>query len=234
MSESQTNVPARGSKGTHDSERTRLRLIEAATEIVRSDGLSALGVNAVARKAGVSKVLIYRYFGSLEGLFRAAVEQLDLTKTGTVDLASLESTGAAGIGRAMAEGLRTLHDSLAADEFGLQLMADELTPGGALGAEIGALLADVRERQGTATTRRVTKLLSGIAGASPGNADMEALLAIASAAITYLTLRARSVSVYNGVRIDSATGWDRICTTLGRLVELALTHPPGSRGAPDS
>jgi AcrR family transcriptional regulator len=211
---------------SRDSARTRDRLIDAATEVVRSNGLAALGVNAVARKAGVSKVLIYRYFGSLDGLLRAAVERLDLTKTGSIDLSGLEHSDATGIGVAVSEGLRALHDSLADDGFGLQLMANELTPISAMGAKIATLLTEVREQQGVAATRRVAEAISRIPGASAGRIDTEALFAIVSAAITYLTLRARSVSVYNGVRIDSPDGWNRICSTLGRLVELALTHPP--------
>ena len=201
---------------------------------MRSNGLSALGVNAVARKAGVSKVLIYRYFGSLDGLLRAAVERLDLTKTGSIDLSGLELSDATGIGIAVAEGLRTLHDSLASDGFGLQLMADELTPTSAVGSEVAALLAEVREQQGVAATQRVAEAISRIPEASAGSIDMEALLAIVSAAITFLTLRARTVAEYNGVRIDSSRGWDRICTTLGRIVQLALTQPPVLRRAADS
>jgi len=36
--------------------------------IVKTKGFSGLGVNAVAKQAGVSKMLIYRYFDGLEGL----------------------------------------------------------------------------------------------------------------------------------------------------------------------
>ena len=39
--------------------------------ILSEKGFTALGVNAVARKAGVDKVLIYRYFGGMEQLMEA-------------------------------------------------------------------------------------------------------------------------------------------------------------------
>jgi len=42
--------------------------------LVAQDGCCALGVNAVAHKAGADKVLIYRYFGNLQGLLLRAAE----------------------------------------------------------------------------------------------------------------------------------------------------------------
>ena len=40
-------------------------------EVLARDGFGAIGVNAIARQAGVDKVLIYRYFGGLPELLRA-------------------------------------------------------------------------------------------------------------------------------------------------------------------
>ena len=40
-------------------------------------GLESLGLNAVAQRAGVSKMLIYRYFGSLEDLIAQYIIQRD-------------------------------------------------------------------------------------------------------------------------------------------------------------
>ena len=44
--------------------------------IVR-DGLAAVGVNALAREAGCDKVLIYRYFGDLDGVYATYAAQSD-------------------------------------------------------------------------------------------------------------------------------------------------------------
>ena len=52
-------------------EATRTRLIEAVGTLLAREGFRALGVNAVAREAGVDKALIYRYFGGLKGLIAA-------------------------------------------------------------------------------------------------------------------------------------------------------------------
>ena len=44
-----------------DRETTEKRLLTAVGEIVEESGLESLGINAVAQRAGVSKMLIYRY-----------------------------------------------------------------------------------------------------------------------------------------------------------------------------
>lgn len=52
-----------------NKEQTKRRLIDAVGEIFRTSGYPGLGVNKVAKAAGVSKELIYRYFGSFDVSF---------------------------------------------------------------------------------------------------------------------------------------------------------------------
>lgn len=56
---------------------TEQLLLEAVNRLVEQDGFEGLGINAVAAQAGVSKMLIYRYFGSLNGLIAAYIRQYD-------------------------------------------------------------------------------------------------------------------------------------------------------------
>lgn len=48
--------------------RTTQKILVALEAELQASGLAKTGVNRVAERAGVSKVLIYRYFGSMEGL----------------------------------------------------------------------------------------------------------------------------------------------------------------------
>ena len=57
---------------TIDVERTRAKLVRAAAEVFYREGTSA-GVNELAERAGVSKVSLYRHFGSKEGLIEAVL-----------------------------------------------------------------------------------------------------------------------------------------------------------------
>ena len=47
---------------------TMARILQAVGEVISERGVNRVGINAVAEKAGVNKVLIYRYFGGWEGL----------------------------------------------------------------------------------------------------------------------------------------------------------------------
>lgn len=47
---------------------TEKRLLEAVSHIIENDGFTKIGVNRIANQAGCDKVLIYRYFGGLDGL----------------------------------------------------------------------------------------------------------------------------------------------------------------------
>jgi len=57
-------------------ERTRARLVEAATHLVHTEGLSALSVSAVTRRVGVHQSLFYRHFESLDDCLAEAGRQL--------------------------------------------------------------------------------------------------------------------------------------------------------------
>ena len=57
-----------------DAVRTRENILGAAQQLFARKGYTTVGVREVAAEAGVTSTLIRRYFGSKEGLFRAAVE----------------------------------------------------------------------------------------------------------------------------------------------------------------
>ena len=52
-----------------DKDQTKQKILQAVGKLLATGG--GLGVNVIAREAGVDKVLIYRYFGGLPELLRA-------------------------------------------------------------------------------------------------------------------------------------------------------------------
>ena len=58
-----------------DAARTRDNILRAAQKLFAQKGYTTTGVREVAAEAGADTTLIRRYFGSKEGLFRAAVEE---------------------------------------------------------------------------------------------------------------------------------------------------------------
>lgn len=58
---------------TRNVERTKLRLLDAATAEFAERGLAGARIDRIAEIAGVNKALIYAYFGNKEQLFGAAL-----------------------------------------------------------------------------------------------------------------------------------------------------------------
>jgi TetR/AcrR family transcriptional regulator len=57
-----------------DSEATRQAILQAAERIFAEEGLAGARTDAIAAAAGVNKALLYYYFRSKEGLYRAVLE----------------------------------------------------------------------------------------------------------------------------------------------------------------
>lgn len=72
-------------KMSRDAEATRRRLLEAAVTEFAEYGLAGGRVDRIAEAAGSNKQLIYQYFGSKDGLFRAVVAQELARATDGVD-----------------------------------------------------------------------------------------------------------------------------------------------------
>jgi AcrR family transcriptional regulator len=90
-----------GTKGVPRLEREE-QILTVASEIFASDSFAATNILAVADRAGISKPLIYNYFGSKEGLFLACIERGgDIVAAEVERIANEESVG-------IERGMRTL------------------------------------------------------------------------------------------------------------------------------
>jgi AcrR family transcriptional regulator len=74
-----------------NKENTKRKLLNAVGNIIRNEGFAKLGVNKIARYAGVSKILIYRYFGGYRELIRAYIAEKDFWKNYLSDSQTSES-----------------------------------------------------------------------------------------------------------------------------------------------
>lgn len=59
--------------GSHDPEGNRRAVLDAARRLFGAHGYKGVGVRAIAAEAGVTPGLVMAYFGTKDGLFRAAV-----------------------------------------------------------------------------------------------------------------------------------------------------------------
>ena len=205
---STSSEPARRNR-----EATKRRLVRATIDIIREDGFEKLGVNAIAERSGVSKVLIYRYFDGLAGLLRAAADELDPLQSKAAERLMADVPPDAGPGDIIKDVAVGLHEALGEDELTKQLLIWELTHEN----EVTRVMAAAREDVGLMLTERFSSLLRE--KHVPAGLDVNALLAVVTAGVFYLTLRSDSVRAYNGVDIQSTEGWQRIGVTLKTLVD---------------
>jgi len=193
-----------------DREETRAKILEAVGKILAEEGFQGIGINNVSRKAGVDKVLIYRYFGDLPGLLREFASSADYWPSMKVLIENAEKASfpphAADLAVALLKGyIRELSGSTSAQE----LLLGELVSRN----ELSEASAKKRERQGA-------DLIEALKRAAPGaeSIDIAAMGALLSAGLTFLMLRARTSDAYLGIDISSEGGWLRIEQAMEELV----------------
>ena len=214
-----------------DRERTKARIIDAVAGLLTRSGFRAVGINAVAEEAGVDKVLIYRYFGGLEGLLSVVAAEPDLWPT--VD----EVLAEAGIDEAGHTG--TLADAVA------PLLGAYMRLLGRRPAALEAIAWGVAEQNplSDALARRRSQWGGEVAGRvfrgrkAPAERDIQAVIAVLLAAVDHLMAVARLGEAFNGVELDTDAGRRRIGDAVAVLVHGALGGVtsgagPGARPGP--
>jgi len=196
-----------------DRQATEARIVAAFKELIEERGVRNAGVNAVAEKAGVNKVLIYRYFGGMEGLCARLAAELDPSSLNYAERIALTLDPEADIKTQLVSGLRDFQRRLAKDEFSLALMTEELSGEN----ELTKALAAARERTGSALGAIIEERLEA-SRMSGKTKDVQARLAVVSAALYYLTLRARGVRLFNSLDIGGDDGWERLYEAMADMV----------------
>jgi AcrR family transcriptional regulator len=201
---------------TRDRVATEERILAAVGEVLARDGFAAIGINAVAREAGVDKVLIYRYFGGLPELLRTWGGSGHFWPR-VQDL--LGNDPQALLARPVAERYARFFEhfvhELRQRPLTLEILAAELTERNAL----TAILEAEREQWGIDATR----VLGGPeVQALPFVQDVTLLLV---AGVQYLLLRSRRIRIFGGVNIQGDAGWNRLLRAIDTLARLMFDPP---------
>lgn len=186
-------------------EQTECKILEAVASIVESDGFEKLGINTIALKANVSKMLIYRYFGGLEELVARFIMQKDYwANTDTLIL------NPHSVGDSIKSMFRNQIEQLRNDVTLRRLCRWELS---CHNASIDQL-RDKREENGC----NLIKVVSRLTGCS--NSEVASLASILSASISYLTLIEDQCPTYNGIALQTDKGWEQIAQGVDMIVDL--------------
>lgn len=188
-------------------ELTEKKIIDAVERIIENQGFEKLGINAVASEAGVSKMLIYRYFGGLDELLAHYLMQKDYWAN--TDTTILEQ---ANVGESIKNMFRKQIKQMRNDIMLKRLCRWELTADN----DNIRTLQDRRERNG----RDLIQMVARLTGCS--NAEVASLATILSTSISYLVLMEEQTSTYNGIDLQSEEGWKQIMDGIGLMIDLWL------------
>lgn len=200
---------------TRDRVLTEEKILAAAGAILAEAGGSRrIGVNAIADRAGVDKVLIYRYFGGLEGLLAAFAEKTDLWPT-VEEVARERAIPDADLAPALAALVQGYLASLRRRPVTLEAIAWEMSEKNALSARIDRMREQWRR---DATTRVFHR------HKVPAKVDIEAVMAVLAAAADHLAACGRQGGSFYGVALDDPVGQKRLDDALAAILEGVLNY----------
>jgi len=188
-----------------DREMTEKRLIDAIGEIIEEKGFEKVGVNAVAQRAGVSKMLIYRYFDSLDGLIHEYIKRNDFWINAPLEIPQYPE-------------LKTYLKNMLRQQ--IVQMRENITLKRLRRWELSSansIVVDIREKR-EKKGMQIVEIISRLSGMS--QTDMAAIASIINASITYLVLLEDNCHVYNGINIHSDEGWEQIAGGIDILIDL--------------
>ncbi len=196
-----------------DKEETKARILAAVGKVLAESGFKQLGVNAIAREAGVDKVLIYRYFENLASLLRTFGKEGDYWLT-VEELIRDESTAESeSLDQWMILLLTRFLCDLQQRPITQEILRWELLEGNELTLE----LAQVRDRVATESLEFLQQKCS-----FPPNKDIPAISAVLIAGIVYLVLRTKVSPTFLGIDFTSPTGWRRVEAAISSLVQATV------------
>ena len=202
-----------------DRQVTEQRLLQAVGNIVREKGFSALGVNAVAQQAGVSKMLIYRYFDSYEGLLKEWILRhnfwAEVTGQTLEQIRGQSESGTSRTEQQYGSILRSLfnqqadslRESSTRREVLRWMLAEE--------TEVSRQVMQQVEEMGLSISKAFRARISS-------ERDLEAAVGVLIGGIYYLALISDRTDVFNGVDLHSDEGWSRIKGSIDLMIELLV------------
>ena len=183
--------------------------------------MPALGVNAVAARAGVAKMLIYRYFGSFDGLLEEWAlrysywsEQSAAFWKGALDGMSSRQQ--------VKELFRRQLRSLREDPLKREVLRWILTADHPVARKVLRRVEEEGHAVNDYFSRRIAT-----------KKDSEPHIALLIGGIYYLSLIADRSEVFNGVPLDREEGWKRIETAVEEMVESLLGAETAETGESD-
>lgn len=194
---------------------TMQRLVDAVGAIIKKSGYKGLGVNAIAKEADVSKILIYRYFGGVDQLVEAYVLKNDywIAKTGEVKIETTNKTDRESLKELTIKLLKGHFEYFNNREEMRSIILWEITERTMLLNSISL----VREEMGNLLLEKIEPLFLG------SKKNIKVVTAILVSGIYYMILHAKkNESTICGVNVNSKKGEQEILETIEQIVDWAF------------
>lgn len=191
-----------------DRTATSARILKAATELLAEAGFQNFGVNAVARRAGCDKQLIYRYFGGMDGLVDAIGAELAHWIEEKMPVGG--NTGFMLTYGDLVEHMMMLF---------MQALRDDPLTRRIIAWEVSDNSPQVR-RLSEARSRALGLWIEKVRGAMrpPKGIDHFALNAMLLAAVQHVVLAGATAGRFAGLELTAGKDWERVEQAVKRLV----------------
>jgi|AGTN01.2.fsa_nt_gi Transcriptional regulator len=188
------------------------RILKAVNTIIEEEGFSKIGINRIARVAECNKVLIYRYFGGLEGLLTEWAKENDFYTTAfdrfyeeikTVDKSQLRSLAK----KILISQIHSLRENILMQE----LLIWELT-----GQSKFSFLQELREKNGS----KLQKTLNEMFGFD--SKEINHYMTVLIASINYIVLYTRKYPIFNDIDFSQPDSWKQYEKVIENYIDISL------------
>jgi AcrR family transcriptional regulator len=196
-----------------DKDQTMIRLLDAFDKILIEEGFQSLGINNIAKTAGVSKVLIYRYYKDFNGLLEAYLERKAFwLSEGRIDLNALKKLDKSSIKILAINIYCNLYDNLIQNIEQQEIKRWELI-------ECNEVIMRVSEKIEEPSVA-MNKILAQILDISED--EISGILGIITGGIYYLILRKRSAKTFSGIELHEEKGKETIKNAITFIINKII------------
>lgn len=188
---------------------TEKRLLEAVSKVIEEEGFTKIGINRIAKQAQCDKVLIYRYFGGLDGLLVAWAKQYDFYSFAYSEFINqVEQATTSNLGDIIKAVLLKQLEYLKDNRLMQELYVWELSGNSSFRA-----IQVEREKNGHKLQLELEKRLGD---------NCNFYITIIIAAINYIILFTRQYNMFNGIDFSKPEAWDELKSVISDYVDIFL------------
>ncbi len=172
-------------------------------------GFRGIGVNVVARRAGVSKELIYRYFGSMENLIRQLMDNEDYWSMQSSNKIVTKNSKEFNKNLEIKNMIFKQIDDLRKNKELQEIRRWELI-------DLNNLTIELAKRREISSKKFLKNNLIKEGSVEAGK------LAILLSGILYLVLRSKTSSEWFGINLEDENGWNVLRSSLKSIIDEAF------------